>query len=85
MVGGEGFEPSNLVRQVYSKIKTHAVEAYVFIWWVGKGSNLRRLMPADLQSAPFDRFGTHPPLPIGYGGLVPYLLLIQNVLIEVPK
>ena len=28
-------------------------------WW-GKDSNLRRHQPADLQSAPFDRFGTSP-------------------------
>ncbi len=31
-------------------------------WWVEKGSNLRRLAPADLQSAPFDRFGIDPRL-----------------------
>ncbi len=28
--------------------------------WAGLDSNQRRLMPADLQSAPFDRFGTDP-------------------------
>jgi hypothetical protein len=28
-------------------------------WCVGQDSNLGRLMPADLQSAPFDRFGTY--------------------------
>ncbi len=29
-------------------------------WWRGEDSNLRRQEPADLQSAPFDRFGTSP-------------------------
>ncbi len=29
-------------------------------WWRGEDSNLRRDDPADLQSAPFDRFGTSP-------------------------
>ena len=30
-------------------------------------------MPADLQSAPFDRFGTHPPAPgAGFGGRGPH-------------
>ena len=28
--------------------------------WAGKDSNLRRQMPADLQSAPFGRLGTDP-------------------------
>ena len=31
-------------------------------WWMGKDSNLRRREPADLQSAPFGRSGTHPHL-----------------------
>lgn len=29
-------------------------------WWAGRDSNPRRRKPADLQSAPFDRFGTYP-------------------------
>jgi hypothetical protein len=29
-------------------------------WWRGEDSNLRRREPADLQSAPFGRFGTSP-------------------------
>ena len=29
-------------------------------WWREKDSNLRRHMPTDLQSAPFDRFGISP-------------------------
>ena len=29
-------------------------------WWRGEDSNLRRHVPADLQSAPVDRFGTSP-------------------------
>lgn len=29
-------------------------------WWAEKDSNLRRREPADLQSAPFDRFGIYP-------------------------
>lgn len=29
-------------------------------WWVGKDSNLGRREPKDLQSFPFDRFGTYP-------------------------
>jgi hypothetical protein len=29
-------------------------------WWRGEDSNLRRSDPADLQSAPFGRFGTSP-------------------------
>ena len=28
--------------------------------WGGQDSNLRRHLPTDLQSAPFDRFGTSP-------------------------
>ena len=28
--------------------------------WAGKDSNLRRQLPADLQSAPFGRLGTDP-------------------------
>ena len=32
----------------------------MIFWWAGKDSNLGRRMPADLQSAPFDRFGTCP-------------------------
>ena len=28
--------------------------------WAGQDSDLRRLTPADLQSAPVDRFGTDP-------------------------
>lgn len=28
--------------------------------WAEKDSNLRRLMPVDLQSTPFDRFGIYP-------------------------
>ena len=28
--------------------------------WAGKDLNLRRQMPADLQSAPFGRLGTDP-------------------------
>ncbi len=32
-------------------------------WWRGKDSNLRRLSPADLQSAPFGHSGTSPPGP----------------------
>ena len=35
-------------------------EVIVFSWWVGKGSNLRRREPGDLQSPPFDHFGTDP-------------------------
>ena len=31
-----------------------------FSWWRGEDSNLRRREPTDLQSAPFDRFGTSP-------------------------
>ena len=34
----------------------------VFGLWAGVGSNHRRPKPADLQSAPFDRFGTDPDL-----------------------
>ena len=29
-------------------------------WWAGLGSNQRRRKPTDLQSVPFDRFGTCP-------------------------
>ncbi len=29
-------------------------------WWAGEDSNLRRRMPADLQSAPFNHSGTCP-------------------------
>ncbi len=32
----------------------------VDVWWRGEDSNLRRHEPADLQSAPVDRFGTSP-------------------------
>src|SRR5690606_31164459 len=40
-------------------------EPFVFrgthrLWWRGEDSNLRRVTPADLQSAPFGRFGTSP-------------------------
>jgi hypothetical protein len=31
-------------------------------WWAGQDSHLRRRKPADLQSAPFDCFGTDPQL-----------------------
>ena len=33
-------------------------------WWAEKDSNLRRREPADLQSAPFDRFGIRPDAPL---------------------
>ena len=38
-------------------------------WWAGKDSHLRRREPADLQSAPFDCFGTDPELlaPLEFG------------------
>ncbi len=39
--------------QIFAKAK---------IWWREKDSNLRRLMPADLQSAPFGHFGIPPGL-----------------------
>ena len=29
-------------------------------WWAGLDSNQRRRKPPDLQSGPFDRFGTDP-------------------------
>ena len=32
-------------------------------WWWGKDSNLRRHKPIDLQSIPFDHFGTPPSQP----------------------
>ncbi len=38
--------------------------SYTRMVWRGKDSNLRRLMPADLQSAPFGHSGT-PPLCFG--------------------
>ena len=31
-------------------------------WWAGLDSNQRRRKPPDLQSGPFDRFGTDPRL-----------------------
>ena len=42
------------------------------MWWRGEDSNLRRHEPADLQSAPFNRFGTSPlrtPCPLRPFGL----------------
>jgi hypothetical protein len=36
------------------------VSALVWAWWAEKDSNLRRREPADLQSAPFGRFGICP-------------------------
>src|SRR5690606_23739879 len=38
-----------------------------FVWWRGEESNLRRREPADLQSAPFGRFGTSPVRTHAYG------------------
>lgn len=35
--------------------------------WAEKDSNLRRLSPADLQSAPFDHSGIHPLIFINTG------------------
>ncbi len=32
----------------------------MIFWWAGTDSNRRRQMPAGLQPAPFDRFGTDP-------------------------
>jgi hypothetical protein len=29
-------------------------------WWMGKDSNLRRLLPTGLQPVPFGHLGTHP-------------------------
>src|SRR5690606_26624368 len=49
---------------------TFAARAAETLWWRGKDSNLRRLTPADLQSAPFGRLGTppYPPFPGAGGG-----------------
>ncbi len=44
--------------KVYKKRKIEIAQR--FLWWAGKVSNLRRHKPADLQSAPFDHFGTCP-------------------------
>jgi hypothetical protein len=42
-------------------LRHHAKNAFqLALWWAGKDSNLRRQMPADLQSAPFGRLGTDP-------------------------
>ena len=40
---------------------------HTHIWWAGRDSNPRRPKPADLQSAPFDHFGTYPPARYEYG------------------
>lgn len=44
--------------------KLHVFAFYLapvrILWWRGRDSNPRRRMPTDLQSAPFDRFGTSP-------------------------
>ena len=43
-------------------------------WWAVKDSNLRRLLPTDLQSVPFGHLGNRPglpPLPAGERGRAP--------------
>jgi hypothetical protein len=42
---------------------TTTSQMWVNFAWAGQDSNLRRLTPADLQSAPVDRLGTCPYLP----------------------
>lgn len=42
------------------KEANNPIHAYSMKWWAGKDSNLRRQKPPDLQSGPFDRFGTDP-------------------------
>jgi len=51
---------THLLQNILANISENTTIIVVFSWWVGKDSNLGRRMPADLQSAPFDRFGTHP-------------------------
>ncbi len=51
-----GFEPTTASLEGWRS----SVELRPQIWWAGKDSNLRRRMPADLQSAPFNHSGTCP-------------------------
>jgi hypothetical protein len=44
---------------VLNRNKKRAFSRAFLAWCAGQDSNLGRLMPADLQSAPFDRFGTY--------------------------
>ena len=47
--------------------ETDETVCLMFFWWAGRDSNPRRRMPADLQSAPFDRFGTDPSCKTTFG------------------
>ena len=47
-------------KEPYSLIAKDPQNGSLDIMWAGKDSNLRRRKPADLQSAPVDRFGTDP-------------------------
>ncbi len=52
---GQRRKPADL-----SRLWRDRQSAKILIWWAGQDSNLRRRKPADLQSAPVDRFGTDP-------------------------
>jgi hypothetical protein len=47
-------------------------------WWRGNDLNIRRLTPADLQSAPFDHSGTTPHLMELLTGVEPATYGLQN-------
>jgi hypothetical protein len=57
-----GFEPgtSSLPRMRSNLLSYMGDLSHIKKWWRGEDSNLRRRLPTDLQSAPFDRSGTSP-------------------------
>ena len=51
---------NNIIRSIRIIILHFAFLFFNFKRWAGLDLNQRRPKPADLQSAPFDRFGTDP-------------------------
>ncbi len=52
----------NIFKKLISNLS--GLKRGIFLEWAEKDSNLRRRKPADLQSAPVDRFGIDPLLMI---------------------
>ena len=50
--------------------------------WAGRDLNPRRRKPADLQSAPFDHFGTYPSLRETNRDLNPFLFCFRDKIVK---
>ena len=64
----------------YSRIKAKPVCECECVLWGEQDSNLRRHQPADLQSAPVDRFGISPIVRANEGTRTPDLLITNQLL-----